>query len=60
MCGSNQPSQEPQDEAARGAAIAIIEGGNAAPSPQHNADESTEQQEVLRRLAVEIGRSVDA
>ena len=50
------------EDAARGAAIAIIERGNAAPSPPHSATQESadEQAERLRRLAVELGRSVDA
>ncbi len=62
MCSSNESIQASEDDAARGAAIAIIERGDAAPCPLRGAtQESADRQaERLRRLAVELGRSVDA
>jgi len=55
-------TRDSHDHTARGAAVAIIERGNAEPSPlQDGTHESDEQQlELLRRLAIELGRSVDA
>lgn len=60
--GTDQPSPDTADSAVRRAAIAIIERGDAAASPLHGASQESadKQAEDLRRLAVELGRSVDA
>ncbi len=59
---SDESSLDPDEDAARKAALAIIERGDAAPSPLPAASAAAggARDERMRRLAIELGRSVDA